>query len=105
MKLGGLIAAAAARSWRWVLMFVLAGHPAALGRASLRIERVLPATLARKVARLAQMFAEGLAAVRQPRQLVATMAWSVPLWLSIAAGIWLVSRAFHIEMPFTGSFL
>ena len=30
---------------------------------------------------------------------------SVPLWLSIALGIWTVTLAFHIEMPFTGSFL
>jgi uncharacterized membrane protein YbhN (UPF0104 family) len=29
----------------------------------------------------------------------------VPLWLSIAAGIWCVSRAFHIPLPFVGSFL
>ena len=26
------------------------------------------------------------------------------LWLSIAAGIWWASLAFHIEMPYTGSF-
>jgi glycosyltransferase 2 family protein len=29
----------------------------------------------------------------------------VPLWMSIAAGIWLTSLAFHITFPFTGSFL
>jgi uncharacterized membrane protein YbhN (UPF0104 family) len=33
------------------------------------------------------------------------MLWSFPLWVSIAFGIWVVSQAFHIRMPFTGSFL
>jgi hypothetical protein len=104
VKVGGLSVAAGAVIVL-VVFFVLAGHPAALGRASLGVGRVLPAGLAHKVARLVEMFAEGLAAVRQPRRLVATMLWSIPLWLSIATGIWLVSRAFHIDMPFTGSFL
>ena len=104
VKAGGLVVAAAAVVALGVVYF-LAGHPAALAKASLRIERVLPARLARTVARLVEMFAQGLVAVRQPRHLVATMLWSFPLWLSIAAGIWLVSRAFHIEIPFTGSFL
>ena len=30
---------------------------------------------------------------------------SIPLWLSIAAGIWLTSKAFHITFPYTASFL
>src|SRR5262249_49481854 len=30
---------------------------------------------------------------------------SVPLWLSISAGIWLTSRAFHMTFPFPASFL
>jgi len=30
---------------------------------------------------------------------------SLPLWLSIAAGIWLTSQAFHITFPYTASFL
>jgi uncharacterized membrane protein YbhN (UPF0104 family) len=31
--------------------------------------------------------------------------WSFPLWLTIAAGLWAVSVAFRIDVPFTGSFL
>ncbi len=104
VKVGGITAAVGA-GVALVVLFVLAGHPAALGRASLGAARVLPAGLAHRVANVVQAFAEGLAAVRQPRYLAATMLWSIPLWLSIATGIWLVSRAFHIEMPFTGSFL
>jgi uncharacterized membrane protein YbhN (UPF0104 family) len=104
VKVGGFAVAAGAVV-ALALLFVLAGHQGALGAASLGIARVLPERVAQKIARLVKMFAEGLAAVRQPRQLIATMLWSIPLWLSIATGIWLVSRAFHIEMPFTGSFL
>jgi uncharacterized membrane protein YbhN (UPF0104 family) len=33
------------------------------------------------------------------------MAISIPLWMSIAAGIWCAARAFHITLPYTGSFL
>ena len=31
--------------------------------------------------------------------------WSFPLWLCIAAGIWAAAVAFHLPVPFTGSFL
>ena len=47
----------------------------------------------------------GLAIVRQPGRLAVALLLSVPLWLSIATGIWCVSRAFHIDLPFMGSFL
>jgi len=33
------------------------------------------------------------------------LALSLPLWLSIAGGIWVVTRAFHMELPYTGAFL
>lgn len=104
VKLGGL-GVAVATAGILVVFFFLAGHPEALGRASLRIEKVLPARLAHAVAGLVQTFAEGLAVIRRPRQLLLVMFWSVPLWLSIAAGIYLVTRAFHIECSFVGAFL
>ena len=104
IKLGGLIAAAAA-VLALVFMYFMAGHPAALGRLSMNVERVLPARGAQVVARLVERFAEGLIVVRQPRQFLIAVALSLPLWLSIASGIWLASRAFHIDLPFEGSFL
>jgi uncharacterized protein (TIRG00374 family) len=104
IKLGGLTVAAATVGVL-VVFFFLAGHPAALGRAALRVERVLPERLARLVARLAETFAGGLAAVRNPQHLAMVLLWSFPLWLSIAAGIWLVSRAFAIEVGYLDSFL
>ena len=71
----------------------------------MRVERVLPARLARAVAGFVETFTQGLAVMRQPRRLLVSLALSFPLWLSIAAGIWLTSRAFHITFPFTASFL
>jgi glycosyltransferase 2 family protein len=87
------------------VLFALAGHPERLGRAALRIERVLPAALARTLASFVEAFAQGLAVMRDPARLLAALVQSFPLWLSIAAGIWLTSQAFHITFPFTASFL
>lgn len=104
VKFGGGLAAAAALGGLG-LLFGLAGHPERLGRAALRIERVLPARLAQVVARLVETFARGLAVMRVPRRLTAALALSFPMWMSIAAGIWLTSLAFHITFPYTASFL
>jgi uncharacterized protein (TIRG00374 family) len=104
VKIGGAIAGAACVVGL-VVLFFLAGHPGTLQRLTLGISKVVPASLAERASGLVRTFAEGLAVVRQPKRLAAALVFSLPLWLSIAAGIWLVTRAFHIEMPFTGSFL
>lgn len=104
VKLGGGLAAVAAIGGLAVL-FALAGHPERLGRAALRVERVLPARLARLVARLVETFARGLAVMRHPARLLMALALSFPMWMAIAAGIWLTSRAFHITFPYAASFL
>ena len=104
LKLGGL-AAALVSLLALAVMFFLAGHPATLNSLQALFERVLPTRLAVAGTRFLRTFADGLAIVRQPGRLAVALLWSVPLWLSIATGIWLVSRAFHIELPFTGSFL
>jgi uncharacterized protein (TIRG00374 family) len=101
---GGTLAAAAAVGALGVL-FVLAGHPERIGRFVLRIERVLPAKLARAVAAFAETFAQGLGVLRQPGRLAVSLLLSFPLWMSIAAGIWLASRAFTITFPYPASFL
>ena len=61
--------------------------------------------MARAVASFVESFAQGLAVMRQPLRLLVALAWSFPFWLSIAAGIWLTSLAFHITFPFAGTFL
>jgi uncharacterized protein (TIRG00374 family) len=104
VKLGGLSALAAAITG-FAVMFALAGHPGRLARVALRVERVLPARLAHALAGFVETFAQGLAVMRQPGRLLVSLALSVPLWLSIAVGIWLTSQAFHITFPYTATFL
>jgi glycosyltransferase 2 family protein len=104
VKVGGGLAAASAVGGL-VLLFALAGHPEQLGGAALRVERVLPARLARLLATFLETFAQGLAVLRDPGRLVTALLLSFPMWLSIAAGIWLTSQAFHITFPYPGSFL
>jgi len=43
--------------------------------------------------------------VRQPRRLLTALALSLPLWLAIATATWVVALAFHMTVPFVGSFL
>ena len=88
-----------------VVLFVLAGDPERLGRTMTRLEQVLPSKLAGMLARVAEKFARGLGAIRRPGRLLAALAWSFPLWLSICLGIWSTAMAFRFAIPFTGSFL
>ena len=104
VKFGGGIAAVSAVGGL-IVLFALAGHPERLGRAALHVERILPARLAGVLARFVETFAQGLAVMRDPARLVTALALSFPMWMSIAAGIWLTSLAFHITFPYSGSFL
>lgn len=104
VKLGGALAGGLCLI-ALVVLFFLAGHPATLDRLTAGLSATLPARLAERASRLVRTFATGLAVVRQPGRLAVSLILSLPLWLSIAFGIWLVTRAFHIDMPFTGSFL
>jgi len=104
LKWTGAVAAAGAIG-ALVVLFVLAGDPERLRRTMERLEKVLPSTLAGLIARIAEKFARGLGAIRRPGRLLVALAWSVPLWLSIAAGLWAGAVAFQIAMPFTGTFL
>jgi hypothetical protein len=104
LKSGGMVAGVAAVAGLAFLMLV-AGHPERLASWALRVERVLPAKVAAALAHLVRTFLEGLAVVRQPGRLAVAGLLSLPLWLSIALGIWATSRAFHIDMIYPGAFL
>ena len=97
--------AAALATIALVVLFVLAGDPERLGRTMARLEQVLPSKLAGLIAKIAEKFARGLGAIRRPSRLLAALAWSLPLWLSTALGIWSMAMAFRLAIPFTGSFL
>jgi glycosyltransferase 2 family protein len=88
-----------------LVLFVVAGDPARLGRTFARLEQVVPSTFAGLIARIAEKFATGLGAIRRPGRVLVALAWSFPLWLSIGLGIWAVAMAFRFAVPFTGSFL
>jgi uncharacterized membrane protein YbhN (UPF0104 family) len=88
-----------------VILFLLAGNPARLAQNLARLESVLPSKLAGLLARVAEKFATGLAVVRRPGRLLVALLLSMPLWLSIAAGIWAVAEGFHLAVPFSGTFL
>jgi uncharacterized protein (TIRG00374 family) len=88
-----------------VVLFLLAGDPARLGRTLTRLGESLPSTFASLLGRVAEKFATGLAIIRRPGRLLVALALSFPLWLCIAVGIWAAALAFQIAVPFTGSFL
>lgn len=104
IRFGGLVMAPVAVG-TLLLMFFMAGHPERLHEWLLKAERVFPPRLTALIANFAKTFAEGFAVVRRPERLVAALAWSLVLWLTIAAGIWTLSIAFGIVMPFTGAWL
>jgi len=104
VKVGGVSAVVAALGGI-AFFFVMAGHPDRLGRLAMRLEAVLPARLSHAVAGFVRTFTQGLAVLRQPGRLLVSLLLSFPLWMSIAAGIWLTSRAFHITFPYSASFL
>jgi glycosyltransferase 2 family protein len=104
VKLGGMLAAGACLLML-VVFFFLAGHPGTLERLTSGVTRVLPEGLAPTGVRLVHAFSEGLGIVRQPMRLLTALVLSLPVWLAIGGGIYLVTRAFHIDMPFSGTFL
>ena len=104
VKTGGLIAAAGSIAGLAILS-LLAGRPERMGAWALRLERVLPARLARMVARFVEGFAQGLAVLRRPTHLIGSVVLSFPVWLSIALGIYVTSHAFHMTFSYVGSFL
>jgi uncharacterized membrane protein YbhN (UPF0104 family) len=103
LKWIGVIAGGAALG-ALVILFILAGDPERLGRATERLGRGIP-SFAGAIARVAEGFARGLGAIRSPRRLLVALLWSFPLWLAIAIGIWAAAVAFRLAVPFTGSFL
>jgi uncharacterized protein (TIRG00374 family) len=87
------------------VLFVCAGHPERLGRWAEKAGGWLPGKLAALLTHAVRTFAEGLAVLRSPGHLLAAVAWSAPLWCSIALSIWITSRAFGLVFPFVGTLL
>jgi hypothetical protein len=103
-RLAGLAAVGAALAGL-AAMFMFAGHPEKVGLWVDWFSRWLPKRAAAAIGAFSRKFAEGLAVMREPRLLIVSLAWSLALWISICVGIWLVSRAFGLSVPFAGTFL
>lgn len=88
-----------------VVMYLLAGHPAWLQRWLDLAHRWLPERLSSVMARLVRRMTEGFGVLRRPGRVLASLGWSLVMWLIICAETWIVALAFGIEMPFTGSWL
>jgi glycosyltransferase 2 family protein len=104
VKLAGGVSAAVAIAAMGVLV-ASAGHPERLTGWTGKLTSLLPARIREAVTAFVHTFTEGLAVMRRPGPLVLAMGLSILLWLSIALGIWLTSRAFDLTFSFVGSFL
>ncbi|MEZ5420231.1 MAG: lysylphosphatidylglycerol synthase transmembrane domain-containing protein [Vicinamibacterales bacterium] len=104
IRAGGVAAAAFAVVTMSVLLF-LASRPALLPRLAAGLTGWLPARAREAVQALSAAVAAGLGSVRGPARLGRALAWSLPLWLVIAAQIWVVSRALGVAVPPAGSLL
>ncbi|MGD9906154.1 MAG: lysylphosphatidylglycerol synthase transmembrane domain-containing protein [Vicinamibacterales bacterium] len=102
---GGAMLAAVAAAVGMGVLLACAADPARLSRLVAWATAWLPDAPRRLVTALSHSFAEGLAAVRDPRHLALALLWSLPLWLSIAAQIWVVSVALGVVLPAAGSLL
>jgi uncharacterized protein (TIRG00374 family) len=104
VRLGGLVMAPIAVI-SLVVMFVLAGHPEWLRAWPVSARRLLPARLSSLLGRITRMFSEGFGVLRRPERLLASMGWTLVLWLVICMETWVVALAFGIDMPLAGSWL
>ncbi len=89
----------------WPVLALNAVQPALTHRIVDLCLRPLPERFRVKLSGLVYSLLDGLAVTRDPLLLAQAIALSLPLWLSIASGIWFVTVAFHMTIPFTGSFL
>jgi glycosyltransferase 2 family protein len=87
------------------IMWVLASHPERIGTFVHSAAWLLPHKAARRLGEIASTFSAGFAVARSPKGLILSLVWSFPLWLAIAGDTWVVTRAFGIDMPFSGAFL
>jgi uncharacterized protein (TIRG00374 family) len=89
----------------FAVMWLLATHPERIGSLVRTADRILPHTMAHKLADVATAFSRGFVAARNPTTLLVGVLWSFVVWVCIAGETWAVTKAFEIAMPFAGSFL
>jgi uncharacterized protein (TIRG00374 family) len=67
--------------------------------------RRLPERFQPKARTFAETFVDGFASLRSPRLLLLVTAGSIGMWLVINLQIYSVLRAFHVDVPFSASFV
>ena len=105
VKVGGAIAGAASIV---ILLLLVAFHARAEQAMAFfeRVLRVFPQRLATLAAGILRAFGCGLAVLKAPLpHLLAIVAQSFLVWLSIAFSVWISLRAFDVLLPFHAAFL
>jgi hypothetical protein len=105
VKVGGAIAGAASIV---ILMLLVSFHARAEQAMAFfeRVLRVFPPRLATLAAGILRAFGDGLAVLKAPLpHLLAIVAQSFLVWLSIACSVWISLRAFGVLLPFHAAFL
>lgn len=104
IRLGGLVMAPIALGVL-IAMFLLARDPAR-SQSWLSVgDRWLPGRVASLLSRVVRRMSEGFGVLRRPERLMASLGWSLVMWLIIGAETWVIAVAFGIAMPFTGAWL
>jgi glycosyltransferase 2 family protein len=70
-----------------------------------KLWRRLPEKLQPRARSFAETFVDGFASLRNPKLLLLVTAGSLAMWLVINVQIYAVLRAFHLELPFSASFV
>jgi uncharacterized protein (TIRG00374 family) len=89
-----------------VVTIVIVQHPKrAQAIISAITQRVLPVRWADKVMRLVQGLLLGLDSLRSPKRFLAVLFWSLIVWLTGAASLWIGLHAFAIEVPWSAAIM
>ena len=70
-----------------------------------KLWRRLPAKVQPRARSFAESFVDGFASIKEPRLLILVTAGSLGMWLVIQLQVYSVLRAFHLDLPFSASFV
>lgn len=70
-----------------------------------KLWRRLPARVQPRARSFAESFVDGFASIKEPRLLILVTAGSLGMWLVIQLQVYSVLRAFHLDLPFSASFV
>ncbi len=104
LRTGALAGAAVFVALVAAALLLLARREAA-GRLFERLARLLPASWRPRASAAFAAFPDGFASLSDRRLIVSLAAGSLTMWLVINAQIYAVMKAFHIDLPFSSSFV